>query len=76
MEPTKHEYGNETAYCERLKYNIYRRKPTDCFNYHAEETEIKLCGGAGFIEAWTPLLSFLLLLLALNATTRRQLSLS
>ena len=30
-----------------LQYNIYRQKPTKCFNYHAEETEIKLCGGAG-----------------------------
>eukprot|EP00094_Tigriopus_californicus_P005874 TCALIF_05660-PB protein Name:"Similar to Cacna2d3 Voltage-dependent calcium channel subunit alpha-2/delta-3 (Rattus norvegicus)" AED:0.25 eAED:0.25 QI:0/0.5/0.53/0.92/0.58/0.61/13/1066/709 len=46
IEPTKVEYGpvNETAYCERLKYNIHRRKPTHCYNYHPEETEIKLCG--------------------------------
>ena len=38
IEPTKVEYGpaNETAYCERLKYSIYRRKPTHCLNYHAE----------------------------------------
>ena len=30
IEPTKVEYGptNETAYCDRLKYNIYRKKPT------------------------------------------------
>merc|ERR1719189_2822761 len=48
IEPVKVEYGpaNETAYCERLKYSIYRRKPTHCLNYHAEETEIKLCGGS------------------------------
>jgi len=47
IEPTKVEYGpsNETDYCERLKYNIYRRKPMHCMNYHPEETEIKLCGG-------------------------------
>ena len=52
IEPTKVEYGptNETAYCDRLKYNIYRLKPTKCFNYHAEETEIKLCGGAGALS--------------------------
>ena len=38
IEPTKVEYGpaNETAYCERLKYNIYRRKPMHCMNYHPE----------------------------------------
>ncbi len=23
-------------YCEKLKYNIYRRKPSHCFNYHPE----------------------------------------
>ena len=44
IEPTKVEYGpaNETAYCERLKYSIYRRKPTHCLNYHAE-VSIKGC---------------------------------
>ena len=38
IEPTKVEYGpsNETDYCERLKYNIYRRKPMHCMNYHPE----------------------------------------
>ena len=38
IEPTKVEYGpaNETAYCERLKYSIYRRMPSHCLNYHAE----------------------------------------
>lgn len=53
IEPTKVEYGpaNETAYCERLKYSIYRRKPTHCLNYHAEETEIKLCGGSSNLSA-------------------------
>jgi hypothetical protein len=36
--PTKVDYGatNETSYCEKLKYNILRRKPTHCINYHAE----------------------------------------
>jgi len=38
---------NSTEYCKKLKYNIFRRKPTHCYNYHPEETEIKLCGGAG-----------------------------
>ncbi len=50
IRPTEVKYGfNNTAeeYCKRLKYNIYRRKPSHCFSYHPEETEIKLCGGAG-----------------------------
>lgn len=36
--PNKVDYGatNETSYCEKLKYNILRRKPTHCINYHAE----------------------------------------
>jgi len=44
IEPTKVEYGpaNETAYCERLKYSIYRKMPSHCLNYHPEETEINL----------------------------------
>ncbi len=49
IKPTEVTYGfNNTAeeYCRRLKYNIYRRKPTHCFSYHPEETEIKLCGRA------------------------------
>ncbi len=49
IRPREVVYGhNNTAeeYCRRLKYNIYRRKPTHCFSYHPEETEIKLCGGA------------------------------
>lgn len=72
IEPTKVEYGpaNETAYCERLKYNIYRRKPTECFNYHAEETEIKLCGGAGRLNV-SHLQSFLLFLLLLNQKLKK-----
>lgn len=48
IEPTKVEYGpsNETDYCERLKYNIYRRKPMHCMNYHPEvlhKLKIKTC---------------------------------
>lgn len=48
IEPQKIEYGfkNETAYCDKLKYNIYRKRPDICIPYHAEETEIKLCGDA------------------------------
>merc|ERR1712141_821388 len=52
IEPTKVEYGpaNETAYCERLKYSIYRKMPSHCLNYHPEETEIKLCGSGSQIS--------------------------
>jgi len=62
IEPTKVEYGpaNETAYCERLKYSIYRRKPTHCLNYHAEETEIKLCGGGSSQSASAMMLALIL----------------
>ena len=56
IEPKKIVYGasNETAYCDKLKYNIYRRKPNKCIMYHAEETEIKLCGDASrsLLSTW------------------------
>lgn len=44
IEPAKVEYGpaNETAYCERLKYSIYRRMPSHCLNYHAEVMFLEL----------------------------------
>ena len=64
--PTKIEYGmaNETAYCDKLKYNIYRRRPKHCMSYHAEETEIKLCGRASFgASCLSPLLLILCVLL-------------
>jgi len=73
IEPKKIEYGaaNETAYCEKLKYNIYRRKPTKCINYHAEEGEIKLCGDAtrAGVAAW-----LVCLLLAANRLLFRSLA--
>ena len=64
--PTKITYGlaNETAYCEKLKYNIYRRRPKHCMSYHAEETEIKLCGKASFVaSSLSPILLILCVLL-------------
>ena len=41
IEPVKVEYGpaNETAYCERLKYSIYRRMPPHCYSYHPEVSQ-------------------------------------
>jgi hypothetical protein len=52
IEPRKVDYGpsNGTDYCERLKYNIFRRKPTKCFSYHPEESAIKLCGGGSTMK--------------------------
>merc|ERR1719461_514863 len=46
--PSKVDYGpkNETAYCEKLKHNLYRQKPRDTTPYHVQEEEISLCGGA------------------------------
>merc|ERR1719225_2091093 len=46
--PTKVAYGpkNESAgnYCEKLKTNLYRKKPMPCVHYHPQEEEISLCG--------------------------------
>jgi len=46
--PTKVAYGpeNESAgsYCEKLKTNLYRKKPRGNIVYHPEEQEISLCG--------------------------------
>jgi len=46
--PTKVAYGpkNESAgnYCEKLKSNLYRKKPMPCVHYHPQEEEISLCG--------------------------------
>merc|ERR1712107_180846 len=48
--PTKVAYGpkNESAgnYCEKLKTNLYRKKPMPCVHYHPQEEEISLCGGS------------------------------
>ena len=56
--------ANETVYCERLKYNIYRKRPKHCMNYHAEETEIKLCGRASYAASClSPLLLIVCVLL-------------
>ncbi|XP_068206802.1 voltage-dependent calcium channel subunit alpha-2/delta-3-like isoform X2 [Palaemon carinicauda] len=46
IEPTEVDY-NETMHCSRLLLSHFRRRPQNCYNYHPEETEIKLCGGAG-----------------------------
>jgi len=60
--PTKVAYGpkNESAgnYCEKLKTNLYRKKPMPCVHYHPQEEEISLCGGS-----WVILPSLHLLLL-------------
>jgi voltage-dependent calcium channel alpha-2/delta-3 len=46
VEPIKVDYGpsNETMYCEKLKTNLYRKKPHQCIKYHPQEEEISLCG--------------------------------
>jgi len=67
--PTKVAYGpkNESAgnYCEKLKSNLYRKKPMPCVHYHPQEEEISLCGAAGgllpSLLLLLPLLSFPLL---------------
>jgi len=66
IEPQKISYGasNETAYCDKLKYNIYRRKPTKCINYHSEEPEIKLCGDANKLQVLSTWLLVCVLIVA------------
>jgi len=65
--PTKVEYGpkNESAgnYCDKLKTNLYRKKPMPCVHYHPQEEEISLCG-----SGWAVLPSIILIssLLTLN----------
>jgi len=55
--PTKVDYGpsNETLYCEKLKTNLYRKKPHQCIYYHPQEEEISLCG-SGCMLSLSPLL--------------------
>ncbi|XP_023323136.1 voltage-dependent calcium channel subunit alpha-2/delta-3 isoform X8 [Eurytemora carolleeae] len=38
VSPTKVDYGpvNETMYCEKLKTNLYRKRPHHCVPYHAQ----------------------------------------
>lgn len=46
IEPEEVKY-NDTAACNRLLLQHYRRRSPTCLNYHPDEHEIKLCGGAG-----------------------------
>jgi len=70
VSPTKVDYGpkNESAavYCDKLKTNLYRKKPMPCVHYHPQEEEISLCGGSSCL-----LPSFLLLLLHLLPLLRQ-----
>jgi len=67
VNPTKVDYGpkNETTYCEKLKSNLYRKKPHPSVSYHPQEEEISLCGGGAVVTqsaVLAALLSCLLLL--------------
>jgi len=62
--PTKVDYGpaNETTYCEKLKTNLYRKKPHQCIHYHLGEEEINLCGSAVSVYCSALLLPALILI--------------
>nr|XP_045625506.1 voltage-dependent calcium channel subunit alpha-2/delta-3-like isoform X3 [Procambarus clarkii] len=45
IEPVEVDY-NETMHCARLLLQHFRKRPASCYNYHPDEHEIKLCGGA------------------------------
>lgn len=42
VNPTKVDYGpkNETTYCEKLKSNLYRKKPHPSVSYHPQASNI------------------------------------
>ncbi|GFQ67871.1 hypothetical protein TNCT_305321 [Trichonephila clavata] len=45
---------NETQRCQRMKQNIYRRRPNVCLNYHPEETDMNNeCGGCSIVKAFS-----------------------
>jgi len=48
--PKKVDYDeDEEEYCEKLKHNLYRKKPRNVRNFHPQEEEISLCGGGSSI---------------------------
>ncbi|XP_069952230.1 voltage-dependent calcium channel subunit alpha-2/delta-3 isoform X6 [Cherax quadricarinatus] len=59
IEPVEVDY-NETMHCNRLLLQHFRKRPSTCYNYHPDEHEIKLCGGAGALGL--PSLALLVLL--------------
>lgn len=60
IEPTEIKYTDEQR-CQLLRKEKYRRRPTDCHNYHPQEKEIRQCG-----RAYTLTLSSSLSLLSLS----------
>ncbi|XP_042222529.1 voltage-dependent calcium channel subunit alpha-2/delta-3-like [Homarus americanus] len=61
IEPVEVDY-NETMHCNRLLLQHFRKRPEKCINYHPEEHEITLCGGAGALSVPSLALATLLLL--------------
>merc|ERR1711936_787481 len=63
VSPVKVDYGpkNETTYCEKLKTNLYRKKPMPSVFYHPQEEEISLCGGCSHVALSAILISLSLL---------------
>ncbi|KAK3894038.1 hypothetical protein Pcinc_002195 [Petrolisthes cinctipes] len=67
IEPMEVKYDEEQK-CRRLLMLHYRKRPQVCVNYHPDEAEIKLCGGAGSLGLPSSVLLSLLFLVQVYTT--------
>ncbi|CAH1960682.1 unnamed protein product [Acanthoscelides obtectus] len=52
--PQEVSYESKNGGClHKPKDSLYRRRPPKCINYHPEEVEIRICGGAAFLSTDT-----------------------
>ncbi|XP_076634618.1 voltage-dependent calcium channel subunit stolid isoform X2 [Colletes latitarsis] len=58
----------EPGACTARRERLYRRRPPKCINYHPEEMEIKLCGGAS--RPWNFSLSLFIAIISSVLTTQ------
>ncbi|KAI2803805.1 Voltage-dependent calcium channel subunit alpha-2/delta-4 [Blomia tropicalis] len=41
---------NKDELCQLYQFDSERKRPSSCFNYHPNESEVKLCGGCGQLK--------------------------